>query len=201
MSSLVTPPPKLVSVALMDEADSAPSSRDHSDPSASGEAVTDAAPNRLMDPAPSKTGKTPSTQRPITSHAPRALQAAHGGSHINPYPAFSLTDSPGLRAPQNTPADHAPVAAIRPSHAAGASALAPGNAGTGATHRPILFNSILSRGVAHAITPGNTPSSLERITKRIAGNLLTEGQGQGQNPPTGGAIAGACGARIAPSYE
>jgi hypothetical protein len=63
----------------------------------------------------------------------------------------------------------------------------------------------MGRGVAHAITPGNTPSSLERITKRIAGNLLADGHGQAQAQARAqqnsvGVIDPGLG-RIAPSYE
>jgi len=54
---------------------------------------------------------------------------------------------------------------------------------------------------AHAATPGNTPSSLETMGKRIAGRLSGAGPtSPGESKETGAsAIAG--GARIAPSYE
>lgn len=45
--------------------------------------------------------------------------------------------------------------------------------------------------VPHAFTPGNTPSSLERISKRMASNLMVGG-GQG-----GGSAMN----KIMPSYE
>jgi hypothetical protein len=55
--------------------------------------------------------------------------------------------------------------------------------------------------VAHAATPGNTPSSLETMGKRIARRLSGSGPvSPGETKETGAsAIAG--GARIAPSYE
>lgn len=52
--------------------------------------------------------------------------------------------------------------------------------------RPIGVAAIRGKGIAHAITPGNTPSSLERITRRIT-NTLTVGEVSSN--------------KIAPSYE
>jgi hypothetical protein len=74
----------------------------------------------------------------------------------------------------------------------------------GGAGRPIGRGSF--GGVAHAATPGNTPSSLETMGKRIAGRLQGTytpgsgpGVGDGEKETGGSAIVG--GARIAPSYE
>jgi len=55
--------------------------------------------------------------------------------------------------------------------------------------------------VAHATTPGNTPSSLETMGKRIAGRLSGPGLVSPVEGKETGASAIAGGARIAPSYE
>jgi len=55
--------------------------------------------------------------------------------------------------------------------------------------------------VAHATTPGNTPSSLETMGKRIAGRLSGSGLVSPVEGKETGASAIAGGARIAPSYE
>jgi hypothetical protein len=55
--------------------------------------------------------------------------------------------------------------------------------------------------VAHAATPGNTPSSLETMGKRIAGRLSGSGPVSPVESKETGASAIAGGARIAPSYE
>jgi hypothetical protein len=55
--------------------------------------------------------------------------------------------------------------------------------------------------VAHAATPGNTPSSLETMGKRIAGRLSGSGPVSPTEVKETGASAIAGGARIAPSYE
>lgn len=55
--------------------------------------------------------------------------------------------------------------------------------------------------VAHAATPGNTPSSLETMGKRIAGRLSGSGPISPVESKETGASAIAGGARIAPSYE
>jgi hypothetical protein len=66
--------------------------------------------------------------------------------------------------------------------------------------RPIGRGSSFGAGVAHAATPGNTPSSLETMGKRIAGRLQGTNTGAEGGKETGAsAITG--GARIAPSYE
>ena len=68
----------------------------------------------------------------------------------------------------------------------------------GATKKPIAPH--LPRHIQHAITPGNTPSSVERITRKIASNLLG-----GTNPPQGASASaqgqGQGGSQIVPSYE
>lgn len=87
----------------------------------------------------------------------------------------------GIRPPQNTPADG--MLPISASKIQGSRRLI-GQVGNGR-----------GRGsLSHAITPGNTPSSLDRITRRIASNLLLDGQNQA---PTQQKVQG----RIAPSYE
>ena len=70
--------------------------------------------------------------------------------------------------------------------------------------RPIGRGSSFGAGAAHVATPGNTPSSLETMGKRIAGRLQgtngANGGGAGDGKEMGAsAITG--GARIAPSYE
>jgi len=66
---------------------------------------------------------------------------------------------------------------------------------------PRLGGRPIGRGmgfVSHAATPGNTPSSLETMGKRIAGRLQgTSGTGENGEAKEGGGG----GARIAPSYE
>lgn len=88
--------------------------------------------------------------------------------------------------PNNTPAFHIVPVALRMG---GGRPIGSGGGGGGS--------------YAHAATPGNTPSSLEAMGKRIAGKLqggeTLKGAGGGQGPSGGSSLG--LGARIAPSYE
>lgn len=116
------------------------------------------------------------TQTPSSAH-PIAPQPPYGGNSL----ALGFG---GIRPPQNTPAEN--LVPISASRIQGARRLI-GGAGKGGT--------VGGRGsLSHPITPGNTPSSLERITRRIAGNLLINEEAK---EPQGHLAQN----RIAPSYE
>ena len=98
--------------------------------------------------------------------------------------------------PQNTPATATPSTPATATNGAGA---APADKLPPTVKRPQFqgatrpIHPAMRKGVAHAATPGNTPNSLEKLTRRIASNLLGENNGQSPNGMGGG--------RIAPSYE
>lgn len=92
----------------------------------------------------------------------------------------------GTVAPANTPARPPPVA-IAPRMGGG---------------RPIgLALNRAKAGAPHAMTPGNTPSSLETMGRRIVGRLQGDGGNAGGRVGKIGGQDGGNGARIAPSYE
>ena len=100
--------------------------------------------------------------------------------------------------PFNTPADQPPPRSLKPGGGAipssPAARVAPLNAASAMRGRGIGIGIAPTPSVAHAATPGNTPSSMERISHRIATNLLLGEQPQGQDRNGNGN-------RIAPSYE
>lgn len=93
-----------------------------------------------------------------------------------------------------------PLGGLKPLNAASAmrgrgltNAFPPDSIGSGAPGpvRAIGIPHNKANEVPHAFTPGNTPSSMERVSKRMASNLMVGNQGGG-----GSSIN-----RIVPSYE